>query len=90
MTEQRTTDLPARDPVQTGVRLDRTLLKVLRAFADYKEMSLSSLVEGLLLHGIEGKAAITDPATLATLEQLRGTYGLNLRAEHSHRGEGLD
>ncbi|MCB2411663.1 hypothetical protein LGT39_02225 [Demequina sp. TTPB684] len=82
--------LPDRDPVQTGLRLDRTLLKVLRAFADYKEMSLSSLVEGLVLHGIEGKTAISDPATLATLEQLRTTYGLELRASHSHRGAGLD
>lgn len=84
------TEIPPRDPVQTGLRLDRTLLKVLRAFADYKEMSLSSLVEGLVLHGIEGKAAITDPATLATLEQLRATYGLELRASHSHRGSGLN
>lgn len=90
MSENPGDSLPQRDPVQTGLRLDRTLLKVLRAFADYKEMSLSSLVEGLVLHGIEGKAAITDPATLATLEQLRATYGLELRAEHSHRGAGLD
>lgn len=90
MTTSPTPDLPQRDPVQTGLRLDRTLLKVLRAFADYKEMSLSSLVEGLVLHGIEGKAAITDPATLATLQQLRTTYGLELRPEHSHRGAGLD
>jgi hypothetical protein len=90
MSDSSTHDLPLRDPVQTGLRLDRTLLKVLRAFADYKEMSLSSLVEGLVLHGIEGKASITDPATLATLEQLRATYGLGLRAEHSHRGAGLD
>ena len=90
VTNSPTHDLPLRDPVQTGLRLDRTLLKVLRAFADYKEMSLSSLVEGLVLHGIEGKAAITDAATLATLEQLRATYGLDLRAEHSHKGAGLD
>jgi hypothetical protein len=90
MSDSSTHDLPLRDPVQTGLRLDRTLLKVLRAFADYKEMSLSSLVEGLLLHGIEGKAAITDPDTLATLEQLRATYGLGLRSEHSHKGSGLD
>ena len=90
MPEKPASDLPRRDPVQTGLRLDRTLLKVLRAFADYKEMSLSSLVEGLVLHGIDGKTAIKDPTTLATLEQLRTTYGLDLRAEHSHRGAGLD
>jgi hypothetical protein len=90
MSENSQDNLPQRDPVQTGLRLDRTLLKVLRAMADYKEMTLSSLVEGLLLHGIEGKPAITDPATLATVEQLRAAYGLKLRAEHSHRGGGLE
>lgn len=79
-------DIPRRDTVQTGLRLDRNLLKVLRGFAAYKEMSLSNVVEGMLLHGIEGKAAITDPETLAILDQLRATYGLELRAEHSHRG----
>jgi hypothetical protein len=71
--------------VQTGIRMDRTLLKVLKGLAEYKDMSLADLVEGLVLHALEGTAAITDPATLAAIGQLRQVYGLELSAADSHQ-----
>lgn len=73
------------DRIQTGLRMDRALQKVLKGLAEFKDMSLADLVEGLLLHAIEGKAGITDEATLAAVDQLRGVYGLSLTATDSHQ-----
>ncbi len=45
--------------VQTGVRLEKRLLKVLKAVAELKDMSLGDLLEGIVLHAFEGKSAFT-------------------------------
>ncbi len=75
----------AVDRIQTGLRMDKTLLKVLKGLAEYLDMSLADLVEGLLLHAIEGKAAITDKETLRAIDRLREVYGFELTAEDSHQ-----
>ena len=41
--------------VQTGVRLEKRMLKVLKAVAELKDMSLGDLLEGVVLHAFEGK-----------------------------------
>ena len=69
---------------QTGIRMDKTLLKVLKGLAEYLDMSLADLLEGLLLHALEGKAALTDEETLGAIDQLREVYGLELNAADSH------
>ncbi len=76
--------MPVVERIQTGLRMDKTLLKVLKGLAEFKDMSLADLVEGLLLHAIEGSVAIDDEATLQAVEQLRGVYGLVLTADDSH------
>lgn len=76
--------MPEVTRVQTGVRLERNTLRVLRALADYLDLSLGDLLEGIVLHAFEG-ASPFEPATLAVIEQLRGIYGLELRAADSHR-----
>lgn len=70
--------------VQTGIRLEKRLLKVLKALAEYKDMSLGDLIEGIALHALEGKAPLTE-TTLAHVRDLRRIYGLGLRAADSHR-----
>jgi hypothetical protein len=69
--------------VQTGVRLEKRLLKVLKAVAELKDMSLGDLIEGIVLHAFEGKSAFTRD-TLKEIEQLKAIYGLTLTAEDSH------
>lgn len=69
--------------IQTGVRLEKRLLKVLKALAELKDMSLGDLLEGIVLHAFEGKAAFTAP-TLKQIKQLRAIYGLTLDASDSH------
>lgn len=70
--------------VQTGVRLEKRLLKVMKALAEYKEMGLGDLIEGIVLHAFEGKAPFSRE-TLAKIDQLREIYGLDLDAASSHR-----
>jgi hypothetical protein len=70
--------------VQTGVRLEKRMLKVLKAVAEQKDMSLGDLLEGIVLHAFEGKAPFS-PQTLKDIEQFRNLYGLALRAQDSHQ-----
>lgn len=70
--------------VQTGVRLESRLLKVLKALATELEISLGDLIEGIALHAFEGKAPFS-AATLRKIRALKSVYGLDLTAEHSHR-----
>src|ERR1700677_3677850 len=70
--------------IQTGVRLEKRLLKVLKAVAELKDMSLGDLLEGIVLHAFEGKSAFS-AQTLKEIEQFRSIYGLTLHASDSHR-----
>ena len=70
--------------VQTGVRLEQRLLKVLKGLAEVLDLSLGDLLEGIALHALENKAPFS-PDTLRRIEDLRRIYNLDLRAEHGHR-----
>jgi len=70
--------------VQTGVRLEKRLLKVLKGLAELKDLSLGDLLEGIVLHVFEGKAPFSTE-TLREIEQLKRIYGLQLKATDSHR-----
>jgi hypothetical protein len=84
MTPQHTPHLVEVERVQTGVRLEKRLLKVLKAVAELKDMSLGDLLEGIVLHVFEGKTPFS-AATLAEIAQFRKIYGLTLKATDSHR-----
>ncbi|MEU8245944.1 hypothetical protein [Nonomuraea sp. NPDC048916] len=69
---------------QTGLRLERNLLKVLKGLAEYLDMSLGDLVEGITLHAFEGRAPFS-PETLGKIEQLKVVYGMTLTIADAHR-----
>lgn len=69
--------------VQTGVRLEKRMLKVLKAVAEQKDMTLGDLLEGIVLHAFEGKAPFSTQ-TLKELEQFKTLYGMTLKASDSH------
>jgi len=71
--------------VQTGVRMERRLLKVLKGLAEYLDLSLGDLLEGLVLHAFEGRVVPFDATTLDVIRRLREVYGLDLTAADSHR-----
>jgi hypothetical protein len=70
--------------IQTGVRMERRLLKVLKAVAEYKNMTLGDLLEGIVLHAFEGKAPF-GAQTLRKIGELKAIYELDLDARASHR-----
>jgi hypothetical protein len=70
--------------VQTGVRMEKHLLKVLKAVAELKEMTLGDLLEGIVLHAFEGKLVPFSAQTLKEIEQFKSIYGMTLKATDSH------
>ena len=75
--------MPTVERVQTGVRLEKRTLKVLKAVAEYLDLSLGDLLEGIVLHAFEGRAPFA-PETLEQIQRLRTVYGLTLTAADSH------
>lgn len=70
--------------VQTGVRVEKRLLKVLKALAEYYDISLGDLLEGIVLHAFDGKCPFNEEA-LQRIADLRRIYGLDLDSSASHR-----
>jgi predicted DNA-binding ribbon-helix-helix protein len=70
--------------IQTGVRLEKRLLKVLKGLAEYLDLSLGDLLEGIALHALENKPPFKR-LTLEKIAQLRRVYGFDLVAADSHR-----
>jgi predicted DNA-binding ribbon-helix-helix protein len=70
--------------VQTGVRLEKRLLKVLKGLAEIKDMTLGDLLEGIVLHAFDGKCPFGRD-TLRQIVELKRVYGLDLVAADSHR-----
>lgn len=69
---------------QTGVRMEKRLLKVCKALADYHDITLGDLLEGIVLHAFDGKCAF-EKKSLALVADLKRIYGLDLDASASHR-----
>jgi hypothetical protein len=74
----------AVERIQTGVRLEKRLLKVTKALADSLDLTLGDLLEGVLLHALDGKAPFS-PTTLARAAQLKEVFGLDLTAADAHQ-----
>ncbi|MBQ9917251.1 MAG: hypothetical protein IJO71_08635 [Microbacterium sp.] len=75
---------PQPDRVQTGVRIDKAVLKVAKGTAEYLDMSLGDLLEGVLLHAFEGSTPFGSE-TRAKIDVLRDVYGLTLTAADAHQ-----
>lgn len=81
--------MPGNEPaaverIQTGVRLEKRLVKVMKALAEHKDMTLSDLIEGIVLHAFEGRPPFS-AETLDVIARLKEIYGLDLTAGDSHR-----
>jgi hypothetical protein len=70
--------------VQTGVRMEKRLLKVLKAFAEFHDMTLGDLLEGIVLHAFDGKCPF-EKESLRRIRELKAFYGLKLDSRASHR-----
>ncbi|MGP8186100.1 MAG: hypothetical protein ACLQKY_08495 [Terracidiphilus sp.] len=70
--------------VQTGVRMEKRILKVLKGFAEYHDMTLGDLLEGIVLHAFDGKTPFR-AESLARIRELKKFYGLDLDSRASHQ-----
>jgi len=70
--------------VQTGIRIEKRMLKVLKAVAEERDMTLGDLLEGIVLHVFEGKQPFSQE-TLAKVAVFKKAYNLDLSAADSHR-----
>ncbi len=82
--EQQNREPVVVERVQTGVRMEKRMLKVLKAVAEQKDMTLGDLLEGIVLHAFEGKLVPFSPQTLKEIEQFKSLYGMTLKATDSH------
>jgi hypothetical protein len=70
--------------VQTGVRMEKRIVKVLKGLAEYHDMSLGDLLEGIVLHAFEGKAPFGRESK-KRIADLKKIYGLDLGAADAHK-----
>jgi hypothetical protein len=64
--------------------MEKRILKVLKAFAEYRDLTLGDLLEGIVLHAFDGKAPF-NKESLKRIQELKRFYGLDLDSASSHR-----
>ncbi len=69
--------------VQTGVRIEKRILKVMKALAEYHDLTLGDLIEGIVLHAFEGKSPF-GKESLKLIGELKNIYHLDLDSSASH------
>jgi len=69
---------------QTGIRIEKRVLKVLKGLAEFHDLSVGDLLEGVLLHVFEGKTPFGE-RSLKKIAELKKVYELDLNATHSHK-----
>ena len=70
--------------IQTGMRIEKRIVKVLKALAEYLDMTLGDLIEGIVLHVFEGKLPFDDK-TIKKIAEIKKVYDLDLDSSHSHK-----
>lgn len=70
--------------VQTGVRMEKRILKVLKALAEFHDITLGDLLEGIVLHAFDGQTPFGGES-LRRIRDLKKFYGLDLDSRASHR-----
>jgi hypothetical protein len=71
--------------VQIGARMEKRMVKVLKSLAEYLDISLGDLLEGIVLHAFEGKKQPFSEQTLRKIVQLKDVYGMDYDASASHQ-----
>ena len=87
MTDYNLSEKIRVERVQTGVRIEKRMLKVLKALAEYLDISLGDLLEGIVLHALEGKATPFDEDTLQRIAALKQVYDMDYDSSAAHQFE---
>jgi hypothetical protein len=72
--------------VQLGVRLEARMVKVLKAMAEYCDLTLGELLEDIILHSFEGGSANPfSTKDLKVIEDLKRVYGMSYDTHACYR-----
>ena len=72
--------------VQLGVRMEARLVKVLKALAEYANMTLGELLEDIVLHSFEGpNASSFAKEDFKIIADLKKVYGMNYDVHSNYR-----
>jgi hypothetical protein len=71
--------------VQLGVRMEKRMVKVLKALAEATDMTLTELFEDVMLHALEGHSTFSDPKLLEDITDFKRLYGMNYGIHDSYR-----
>ena len=82
-TQQGGRSLPV-ERVQIGVRMEKRMIKVLKGLAEYLDITLGDLLEGITLHAFESDSPFNEE-TRRRIAQLKDVYGMDYGVEASHR-----
>ena len=63
--------------------MEKRIVKVLKGLAEYHDLSLGDLLEGIVLHAFEGKAPFGKDS-IRQIAALKKIYGLDLGSADSH------
>jgi predicted DNA-binding ribbon-helix-helix protein len=70
--------------VQTGVRIEKRLLKVLKALAEYMDVSVGELIEVIVLSSFEGTPKFSK-GTLNKIADLKRIYEVDYGIEEANK-----
>lgn len=71
--------------VQLGIRMEKRMVKVLKALAEATDMTLTELFEDVMLHALEGHSTFSDPKLLEDITDFKRLYGMNYGIHDSYR-----
>lgn len=74
----------AVERIQTGVRIEKGLLKVMKAPAEYHDLTLGDLIEGIVLHAFDGKCPFGDES-LKRIAEFKKIYHVDFDSKASHK-----
>jgi predicted DNA-binding ribbon-helix-helix protein len=69
---------------QTGVRIESRMLKVLKALAEYLDITLGDLIEGIVLYAFEGESPFSEEVQ-EKIAALKEVYGMDYDSSASHK-----
>lgn len=69
--------------VQTGIKIEKRILKVLKGLAEYHDLTLGDLLEGIVLHAFDGNSPFGEESQ-KVISELKKIYKLDLDSSDSH------
>ena len=69
---------------QLGVQMERRMAKVLRALAEYLDLTFGDILDAIVLYALENKPPFSS-TTLEQIAQLKEIYGMDYGPQAGHR-----